>query len=99
MWGWLCPWMLVQMDEFPSIYSSPRLSRSRAPCPSTRISGSWPGAHQSCMEVNGCQRYFLSAATRASVFQSLMRGVLTKEFFDGLEIFGRSAAALILPED
>src|SRR5207247_110639 len=60
------------MDEFPSMYSRPVLSRSVAPCPSTRISGSCSGAHHSRMSVNGCQTNRLSAAINSSVFQSVM---------------------------
>src|SRR6266404_3764714 len=65
--------MFVQIDELPSMYSRPRLSRSSAPCPSTKTSGSWSGAHHSGMFVNGCQTNRLSASINASVFQSVMR--------------------------
>src|ERR1017187_9766569 len=81
------------------MYSRPRLSRNTAPWPSTRTSGSWSGAHQSCIDVNGCHRYLLSAATRSSVFQSFMRGVLAKQFFDRIDVFRRRSAPLILPKD
>src|SRR5436309_10459776 len=60
------------MDEFPSMYSSPLLSRSTAPCPSTKTSGSCSGAHHSRMSVNGCQTNCLSASVNSSVFHSLM---------------------------
>src|SRR5437763_11108492 len=60
------------MDEFPSMYSPPLLSRSTAPCPSTRTSGSCSGAHHSRMSVNGCQTNCLSAAVNSSVFHSVM---------------------------
>src|SRR5262249_10535724 len=60
------------MDEFPSMYSCPRLSRRIAPRPSTRTSGSKLAAHQSRMSVNGCQTNFLSAVINRSVFHSLI---------------------------
>src|SRR5438552_7497411 len=60
------------MDEFPSMYSRPRLSRRIAPRPSTRTSGSKSVAHQSRMSVNGCQTNFLSAAINRFVFHSLI---------------------------
>src|SRR5437667_11770575 len=60
------------MDEFPSMYSRPRLSRRIAPRPSTRTSGSKAAAHQSRMSVNGCQTNFLSAAINRFVFHSLI---------------------------
>src|SRR6266446_6322427 len=60
------------MDEFPSMYSRPRLSRRIAPRPSTRTSGSKSAAHQSRMSVNGCQTNFLSAAINRFVFHSVI---------------------------
>ncbi len=54
------------------MYSRPLLSRSTAPCPSTRTSGSCSGAHQSGMSVNGCQTNRLSQAINWSVFRSIM---------------------------
>src|SRR6266496_102801 len=60
------------MDEFPSMYSRPLLSRSTAPCPSTRTSGSCSAAHHSRMSVNGCQTNRLSQAINWSVFHSIM---------------------------
>ncbi len=33
------------------------------------------------------------------MFQSFMRGVLAKQFFDRIDIFGRGPAPLIFPED
>src|SRR6266496_1805386 len=60
------------MDEFPSMYSRPLLSRTTAPCPSTRTSGSCSGAHHSRMSVNGCQTNRLSQAINWSVFHSIM---------------------------
>src|SRR5213592_3778863 len=63
--------MFVQMDEFPSMYSRPRLSRRIAPRASTRTSGSKSAAHQSLILANGCQTNFLSAAIKRSVFHSV----------------------------
>src|SRR5207244_13590901 len=60
------------MDEFPSMYSRPRLSRRIAPRPSTRTSGSKSVAHQSRMSVNGCQTNFLSVAINRFVFHSVI---------------------------
>ena len=47
MRGCRWPWRFVQIEELPSRYSRPSLSRSTAPAPSTSTSGSWPGAPQS----------------------------------------------------
>src|SRR5206468_11723749 len=62
--------MFVQMDELPSMYSRPLLSRSNAPRPSTKTSGSCSRAHHSRMSVNGCQTNRLSASISSSVFHS-----------------------------
>src|SRR4029077_19541355 len=64
--------MFVQMEEFPSMYSRPLLSRNTAACPSTKISGSCSWAHHSRMSVNGCQTNRLSASIRAFVFHSVI---------------------------
>src|SRR5947209_439746 len=62
--------MFVQMDELPSMYSRPLLSRSNAPRPSTKTSGSCSAAHHSRISVKGCQTNRLSHWTSLSVFHS-----------------------------
>src|SRR5437763_9840672 len=64
--------MFVQMEELPSMYSRPLVSRSNAPRPSTKTNGSCSGLHHSRMSVNGCQTNRLSQAISSSVFQSVM---------------------------
>src|SRR5205814_174074 len=56
--------------------SRPRLSRRRAPRPSTKTSGSCSGAHHSRMLVNGCQTDRLSISISSSVFHSLITALL-----------------------
>src|SRR6266403_2075322 len=87
--------MFVQIDELPSMYSRPRLSRSSAPCPSTKTSGSWSGAHHSGMFVNGCQTNRLSASINAS----LISGLLLDKFVNRHNILERRTAALIFSCD
>ncbi len=65
--GWLWPWRLVQIEELPSRYSRPRLSRRVAPWPETMTSGSWSGAHQSRICVKGCHWCRRSASIQARV--------------------------------
>src|SRR5439155_327589 len=60
------------MDEFPSMYSRPLLSRSNAPLPSTKTSCSYSAAHHSRMSVNGCQTNRLSQSISSSVFHSVI---------------------------
>src|SRR4029077_10749261 len=72
--------MFVQIDELPSMYSRPRLSRKIAPRPSTSTSGSCSGPHQSRMSVNGCQTNFLSAAISSSVFHSVIAASFLDQF-------------------
>src|SRR5215216_7054447 len=64
--------MLVQIEEFPSMYSRPLLSRRNAPWPSTKTNGSCSGLHHWRMSVNGCHTNRLSQAISSSVFHSVM---------------------------
>ena len=73
----------VQIDEFPSMYSRPRLSRKIAPCPSTITIGSCSGAHHSGMLVNGCQTNCLSVVIKSFVFQLLMRLLFSRRISQG----------------
>src|SRR6266700_1387753 len=104
--------MFVQMDELPSMYSRPLLSRSNAPRPSTKTSGSCSGERHSLMLVNGCQTNRLSQAINCSVFHSLMTVelsdirfglriivVVSDELIKRLEIFGRSTPSLIFSHE
>src|SRR5438270_12274848 len=77
--------MFVQIDELPSMYSRPLISRTIAPWPSTIITGSCSGAYHSGMFVNGCQRNLLSVAISSRLFQSLIV-VLTQETIDRCHI-------------
>src|SRR6266550_2486469 len=87
--------MFVQIDELPSMYSRPRLSRRSAPLPSTKTSGSCPGAHHSGISVNGCQTNRLSQSTNWSVSHSVMGALLLDKFVYRDNIFNRRTAALI----
>src|SRR2546428_6165069 len=72
--------MFVQIEEFPSMYSRPSLSRRTAPRPLTSTKGSCSGAHQSRIFVKGCQTYFLSASIRSLVFHSVIGASLLDQF-------------------
>src|SRR5260370_6718351 len=76
--------MFVQIDELPSIYSRPRLSRRIAPRPSTSTSSWCPGARQSRIFVNGCQINSLSVAISASVSHLIIGASQWINFF-GIE--------------
>src|SRR6266487_6748579 len=87
--------MFVQIDELPSMYSRPRLSRRSAPLPSTKTSGSCSGAHHSGILVNGCQTNRLSQSINWSVFHSVMSALLLDKFINRDNVFKRRTAALI----
>src|SRR4051794_20743414 len=91
--------MFVQMEELPSMYSLPSLSQSKAPRPFTKTSGSWSGAHQSPIAVNGCQTWRLSAAWSAAVSHLLGGGIDAQELVERGNIFGGSPAPLIFTKD
>src|SRR5580700_8616087 len=97
--GWLWPWILVQIDELPSMYSRPFESRSRAPFPSTRMSGSCSGAHHSRIFVNGCQTHSLSAAISSSLFQSLITLSLADYLLDRGKVLRGSAPTLVFSKN
>src|SRR5207248_8560762 len=87
--------MFVQIDELPSMYSRPRLSRRRAPRPSTKTSGSCSGAHHSRILVNGCQTNRLSVSISSLVFHLLIIALLLDWFFNRANVFDGRAASLI----
>src|SRR6266850_6059079 len=87
--------MFVQIDELPSMYSRSWLSRRSAPLPSTKTSGSFPGAHHSAVLVNGCQTNRLSQSINWSVFHSVISALLLDKLVDRNNVFDRRAPALI----
>src|SRR4030095_4923403 len=91
--------MFVQIDELPSMYSRPRLSRRSAPRPSTKTSGSCSGAHHSRILVNGCQTNRLSISISSSVFHSVITALLLDQFFNRRNVFDGCATSLIFARD
>src|SRR4029450_5229163 len=87
--------MFVQIDELPSMYSRPWLSRRSTPLPSTKTSGSCPEAHHSGIFVNGCQTNRLSQSINWSVFHSVMSTLHVDNFVYRDNVFNRRTAALI----
>src|SRR5258708_1985935 len=91
--------MFVQIDELPSMYSRPRLSRRSAPRPSTKTSGSCSGAHHSRILVNGCQTNRLSISISSSVFHSLITAFLLAQFFNRPTLILRCPPSFFFPRD
>src|SRR6266480_4304925 len=77
------------------MYSRPRLSRSRAPRPSTKTSGSYSGAHHSRIFANGCQTKRLSQSINSSVFHSVTSALRLYYFVNRGNIFDRRASPSI----
>src|SRR4030095_13636210 len=97
IFGCRWPCRLVQIEELPSRYSRPSLSRSTAPLPETSTSGSCSGAPQSRICVKGCQVCALSAAIneRESVILRHLAAAIADQLLDGGDILPSEMLTLV----